>query len=70
MLLQQITPSMSKKMMRKGGGASAMSGTGAPPPSVAASCYPSGASSQRLLCSVEKIDVEPASKGKLCMIYE
>ena len=31
MLLQQITPSMSKKMMRKGGGASAMSGTGAPP---------------------------------------
>ena len=31
MLLQQITPSMSKKMMRKGGGASAMSGQWCPP---------------------------------------
>ena len=40
MLLQQITPSMSKKMMRKGGGASAMSGTRAPPSRRrAASCY-------------------------------
>ena len=54
MLLQQITPSMSKKMMRKGGGASAMPGTGVPLASVSGELLP-GAALLSWACSLQRL---------------